>query len=863
MKKFAIGVAAVVGLIVVILAILPFAIDLNKHKDTILAQIKTYTNRQVDFREIKLTILTGLGAEIKDLRIFDDAAFSKDDFLTLKAAKVRVAILPLLARQIKINTVVLKEPQIHIVKNAQGVFNFATLVTPKPGEKPKKPKPGAFASLLVSNVVIKQGMITYRDEKLGPEAKPFAISDIELESQDISMFKPVSFSLSASVMSPEGQNFALAGTVGPMPETGGFTGMPVDVHLVLDSLPLTALPVKMPIQAGAMKIDITAKGILKDKIASKVALDLEGLVLRSADIKQPAKGLKGISCKITNDLILEFDKQQLMISNGTFTLGQDRGSFQGALQNFRTAPAWNMSFKSDRLTPGPILEQLPMFAGLIPAKITLAGPAGFSLITTGTKEAFQVNTAVDMKPMAITFGKILSKPAGSPMTFSSRLTLKPEITQINVLDLNLGAITAQGSGEARKASGKSSYQISIQTRPVSLQAAQAIIPMLQAFKPTGNVVVKTILSGGTGRPMAINVQAASERMGLVLTKPKEGEQPKAKVLAGPMKADMNAVTFAVDALKKDKALTARGSMKSQGGVFMEVPYSTLVSTFTLENDQFKVSSFDLNALKGSIRGSASYNLKTKAWAAAPVFNNVQAGSILDVLTNFKGVFTGAISGDLKATGVAGSPALNNLGAKGNLTISKGEWKNFDLAGTALSSILGVPGASEIFGFAPAEVQKYNATRFESLNTSIDLAKKVINVDSMKLLNISSGKDVDTESNLKGTISMETNEVHLKGNVVLPKRFSQRMGARADAFSAIMNDQKRLVLPITITGSVKKPLPMVEVKSLSSAFTRYYANKALDQGLKKLQDKGTLPSGTDGTRKSLDNMMEGLFKKKKK
>ncbi len=863
MKKFAIGAAVVVGLIVATLAVLPFAIDLNKHKGAILAQVKTYTNRQVDFKEIKLTILTGLGAEIKDLRISDDTAFSKEDFLTLKAAKVKIAIWPLLSREIKINTVVLKEPRIHIVKNAQGVFNFTTLATPKPGQKPKKPKPGAFASLLVSNVVIKQGMITYKDEKLGPDALPFTISDMDLESQDISMFKPVSFSLSASVMSPEGQNFALAGTVGPAPEVGGLAQMPLDVHLILDSLPLTALPVKMPIQAGTMKIDITAKGILKDKIAAKMALDLEGFVMRSADNKQPAKVLKGITCKITNDLILEFDKQQLMISNGTFALGQDRGSFQGAIRDLKTAPAWNVSFKSGRIAPGPILEQLPMFAGLIPAKITLSGPAGFSLTTSGTKESFQVNTDIDMLPMAITFGKVFNKPANSPMTFSSRTTMKPESTQIHVLDLNLGAIMAQGSGEARKASGKSSYQIRIQTRPVSLQAAQAIIPMLQAFKPTGNVVVKTTLSGGTGSPMDINVQAVSERLGLVLTKPKEGEQPRAKVLAGPMKADMNNVTFVVDALKKEKVLTARGSMKSQGGVFMEAPYSTLVSTFALENDQFKVNSFDLNALKGSIKGSASYNLKTKAWAAAPVFNNVQAGSILDMLTNFKGVFTGAISGDLKATGVAGAPALNNLGATGNLTISKGEWKNFDLAGTALSSILGVPGASEIFGFAPAEVQKYNATRFESLNTSIDLAKKVVNINSMKLLNISSGKDVDTESNLKGTISMETNEVHLKGNVVLPKRFSQRMGARAQAFSAIMNDQKRLVLPITITGSVKKPLPMVEVKSLSSAFTRYYANKALDQGLKKLQDKGTLPSGTDGTRKSLDNMMEGLFKKKKK
>ncbi len=150
MKKFAIGAAVVIGLIVVILAILPFAIDLNKHKGTILAQIKTYTNRQVDFKEIKLTILTGLGAEIKGLRISDDASFSKEDFLTLKAAKVKVALLPLLSRKIKINTVVLKEPQIHIVKNASGVLNFTTLLIPKPGEEAKKKTPETRGFCLIA-----------------------------------------------------------------------------------------------------------------------------------------------------------------------------------------------------------------------------------------------------------------------------------------------------------------------------------------------------------------------------------------------------------------------------------------------------------------------------------------------------------------------------------------------------------------------------------------------------------------------------------------------------------------------------------------------------------------------------------------
>jgi hypothetical protein len=50
--------------------------------------------------------------------------------------------------------------------------------------------------------------------------------------------------------------------------------------------------------------------------------------------------------------------------------------------------------------------------------------------------------------------------------------------------------------------------------------------MLRSFKPSGSVVVKTALDGGGGEALECQVQALSERMGLVLTKPKEGEQAR-------------------------------------------------------------------------------------------------------------------------------------------------------------------------------------------------------------------------------------------------------------------------------------------------------------------------------------------------
>ena len=51
MKKTAVGVAIFIGVVILILAIVPFAIDLNKHKGTILTQIKTYYEQAGGFSE--------------------------------------------------------------------------------------------------------------------------------------------------------------------------------------------------------------------------------------------------------------------------------------------------------------------------------------------------------------------------------------------------------------------------------------------------------------------------------------------------------------------------------------------------------------------------------------------------------------------------------------------------------------------------------------------------------------------------------------------------------------------------------------------------------------------------------------------
>ncbi|MCK7481224.1 MAG: hypothetical protein M0C28_31535 [Candidatus Moduliflexus flocculans] len=241
------------------------------------------------------------------------------------------------------------------------------------------------------------------------------LSDIDLESQDISAERPIPFSLSAAVMSDKGQNLSMAGTIGPLPAEGGLGQAPMEVHVLLDALPLASLPMKMPFQAGTMKIDLTARGVLKGTITSRARVDLSGLVSGGQGGQRPQDEQKGISCTLASDLTVEPLQQRLLIGKGRLPSAGNREPSRGPWGTSRVPRPGTLTFTSGRITPGPVMGQLPLFKGLVPGKMTLVGPAGFTFTTAGSKEAFQVKADVDLRSMGITFGKVFQKPAHGPL----------------------------------------------------------------------------------------------------------------------------------------------------------------------------------------------------------------------------------------------------------------------------------------------------------------------------------------------------------------------------------------------------------------------------------------------------------------
>src|SRR5215471_18725413 len=117
----------VVGVLIVLLLVAPFLIPVNQFKPTIEEKASAALGRKVQLGNLSLSLIHGaLSAE--DLSIGDDPKFSPSPFLTAKSLSVGVELMPLIfSKQLNVTDITIDEPQVTLLKNAAGEWNYSTL----------------------------------------------------------------------------------------------------------------------------------------------------------------------------------------------------------------------------------------------------------------------------------------------------------------------------------------------------------------------------------------------------------------------------------------------------------------------------------------------------------------------------------------------------------------------------------------------------------------------------------------------------------------------------------------------------------------------------------------------------------------
>ncbi|MGC2724734.1 MAG: AsmA family protein, partial [Candidatus Acidiferrales bacterium] len=120
-------IGGIIVLLILIILALPLFINVNQFKPTLETKLGVALGRKVGIGDIGLSILSG-SVTVKDVSVADDPAYSNGAFLTAKSLDVGVAMMPLIfSRQLNVSSFTIEEPEITLLRNASGTWNYSTL----------------------------------------------------------------------------------------------------------------------------------------------------------------------------------------------------------------------------------------------------------------------------------------------------------------------------------------------------------------------------------------------------------------------------------------------------------------------------------------------------------------------------------------------------------------------------------------------------------------------------------------------------------------------------------------------------------------------------------------------------------------
>src|SRR6266436_2842934 len=220
MNKALKTVLIVVGVLVVLVLVAPFLIPVNQFRPTIEEKASAALGRKVELGNLSLSLISGsLSAD--NISIGDDRKFSSSPFLTAKSLNVGVEMMPLiLSKTLHVTGVTIASPQVTLLRNAAGVWNYSSLgasaaksqAKKAPAERPTGTS-NAAEEVSVKELTLTDGSIIVGSTN---SQKRSTYDHVNVTASDVSLTSKFPVTVTADL--PSGGKFKLDGTFGPVDE---------------------------------------------------------------------------------------------------------------------------------------------------------------------------------------------------------------------------------------------------------------------------------------------------------------------------------------------------------------------------------------------------------------------------------------------------------------------------------------------------------------------------------------------------------------------------------------------------------------------------------------------------------------------
>lgn len=574
MKRALKIVGIVIAVLIVIVLVLPFVVNVNDYRPRIESELTNALGRDVTVGNLSLSLWSGsLAAD--NIAIADDPSFSNSPFIKAQALNVGVEILPLiLSKTLHITELTLSQPQVNLLRDRSGKWNFSTLGTASPTKKTGATPPSSAGqtpppsgndktktspstpsespaqdskeasnpksessieqNLSVAKLSIKDGQVSIADTG---KAKPHVYKNVNLTVKDFSYSSQFPFTLTADL--PGGGNINLDGNAGPI-NSGDASLTPVQAKVDVKGFDVDASGFMDPSSgiSGVASFNGTVNSNgTQAQSSGNATIDR----LKVSPKGSPAQRSVALKYQTTYELQKQTGQLQADVM-----VGKAVAKLSGAYDLHGDSPALNVKLNADNMPVDDLETLLPALGvtlpsgsslqgGTLSADFTVNGPVEKLVITGPVKLANTKLHGFDMGSKMSAISMLSGVKTGSDteiQTFSSNVHVAPsgiETSNVNLVVPSLGTVTGDGTVSPANALD---YKMKASLNGTAVSSASALaglsgknsasIPFFiqgtasdPKFVPDVKGMLSTGLGNGLGKNLGSQVPGGQNTQGVV------------------------------------------------------------------------------------------------------------------------------------------------------------------------------------------------------------------------------------------------------------------------------------------------------------------------------------------------------------
>lgn len=815
-RRMWIWTGAVVGTVLVLLAVIPFFVDLDRYRDRWLPLVESAVGRRVEVGHVELTLLTGLGARIDGLIVHDDPRFGADPLLAADSVRARIKLIPLLRGRVAIKEIRLDRPVLRVVKNEAGAVNLASWPTAPPADQSSDVPPVAgagLAALSLADFSIRDGSVSYEDRSAPSDPRRHALDHIEASLRNVGVGETLAVDLAARLAEADAP-VVIEGTAGPLDDGGRPQAFNFSAGVGESRVTITGAsgPAGLSVEARSDRLDM-----------AQLSRIVRGMVPAfPADLTASGQGDFALTMKPQPDgyevdgrLALDgarvtyasfFDKPERTPMGLTFS-GRVRPTDSGVAIALPAVAIRLHTLEAKGRADAAIGKAFASHGEIDTGDADLAGWQGLAPMLRGGNVSGRARIEASW-----------SLDAGRPPAY--RVALRVRDAQATMPG-RPQPVTRLGGSMVIEGERLTISRMAINAGGSDLEVNGAIAGLA---RPTGTLALSSRLLDLS--ELMPPVAPPSSPPPAAAAKPSAAApQSPAATAPGPLRdasIRLNVIASRVRGPSIPEVTDLKGAMRWTRGV--------------LEISRVTGRVYDGGML---ISGRIAPFAPEPTFTLEATADKLEVKDALAQYTSLGDFLVGRLSGRLGVSGAGSTWAevAPTLTGKGDLAVTDGALRTFNV----IKDVLATANALGV-----SRLTERPDTPFQRLSAAVEIRNGVIHLEQARLAGGEYGADAS------GTVGLDA-AVDLKATLTIPR--SAAGGLAQSALGAALSDgEGRLQVPITLTGRLPKPKVGVDRAS------------ALDEAGRRLRQRGTeklrefLDQAEQDGAESPRDLLKGLLKR---